>query len=195
MFQTLAILLGPLVCGAGYFLWVAQPQASGAYFETAGRTYRLPTCVPGTSTAIDPDASAPAAPDEITYFFLLGADQRQFPAVADAAKLFLRVVDRSRPDVVYERTVHPVTARRMNAQVIRFAPEPALRWHVNPLMNSVYERALTSHPGNRSTTELLLELETLSLPTQTCRSWVSLGAPPGSPNPAAWFVPPAEGHK
>jgi hypothetical protein len=190
---ALAIIVGPLLCGAIFFVTRGPVQKPGAYVETADGVYPLPTCLAGTSP--DVSAAAAVALGEVRAFFLVLPDRAPARASADGAQLSLRVVNHAEPQIDYGRAPLPTTIRRMNANVYRVSSDQTLRWDPRGPTDAIYRRALARMPGNRATTEVLLVLEVPQPHAGSCLYAMTLGPPPSLPDAdVKWFVPPATKH-
>jgi hypothetical protein len=170
---ALAIIVGPLLCGAIFFVTRGPAQKPGAYVETA----------------------AAVALGEVRAFFLVLPDRAPARASADGAQLSLRVVNHAEPQIDYGRAPLPTTIRRMNANVYRVSSDQTLRWDPRGPTDAIYRRALARMPGNRATTEVLLVLEVPQPHAGSCLYAMTLGPPPSLPDAdVKWFVPPATKH-
>ena len=186
---ALALIGVPLFCGAAYFLATAPAPAPGVYAEVVDGVHPLPACAAGT----DVSSTAAIPLGEIRSLFIVLPDEGVEGADVNAAKLYLRVVNHAEPQTDYGRTALPTTVARMNSRIYRVRSDRALRWDPQGLTNSVYRRALGRMPGNRATTEVLLELEVPGRAGASCRYALTLGPPPSFPDSdAKWFVPATE---
>jgi hypothetical protein len=191
MIKALALIVGPILCGVLFFLAEAPAQTPGAYVETADGIYRLSTCEPGASNVAGVSTAAPVVAGDVLRFYLVLPDDSA-AVHAQAARLYLTVVNHAESEADYGRARLATVVRRMNSRVYRFRPEQALQWGSSEVTRSVYEQALAKMPGSRATAELLVELEVPAPTAGLCRYAVSLGPPP-SPLalPVKWFVPPS----
>jgi hypothetical protein len=186
---ALALIGGPILCGAAYFMATRPAQAPGVYVELVDGVYPLPACAAGT----DISSTAAVTPGDIRSLFIVLPDAASAAANAETAKLYLRVVNHAEPQTDYGRTPLPATVARMSSRVYRVRSDRALRWDPQGLTNTVYRQALSRMLGNRATTEVLLELEVPERGTASCRYALTLGPPPSLPDSdAKWLVPAAE---
>jgi hypothetical protein len=193
---ALALIGGPILCGAVFFLAEAPAQTTGAYVGVSGGVYRLPDCVAGASPANAVSSTSPVVPGELLSFFLVVPDGVSDPAPATSATLFLTAVNHAEPQADYGRTPLPTTVRRMARNVYRVTSDQTLRWDSRGPTGEVYRQALAGILGNRATTELLLVLEVPALTAGSCRYGVTLGPPPALPDiDVKWFAPPAGGSR
>lgn len=196
MIKALALIVGPILCGVVFFLTEAPAQTPGVYVEIADGIYHLSTCVSGTSSVAGVSTTAPVVTGDVLSFFLVLPDNVSAPTNAKSARLYLNVVNHAEPQTEYGRTPLATAVHRMNPHVYRVMSDQLLRWDSRGVTNSVYQQALSHIPGNRATTELLVELEIPAPPAGPCTYAVVLGPPPGLPDlPVRWFVPPPEGHQ
>jgi hypothetical protein len=189
MIKAAALILGPLLCGVIFFLVAAPAATPGAYLELADGVYPLSPCRDGVSPAGGVPASAPGG---VQAFLLLAGDAVPAPADAQSARLYLKVVNHADPQTDYGRTALPTAVQRLNPRVYKVTTEQVLRWDSRGLMNAVYRQALSLKPGDRATTEVVVELE-VPAPAGACRYAVSLGPPATlGDSHETWFTPPQE---
>lgn len=182
---ALALIGGPILCGAVYFIAAAPAPAPGAYVEIVDGVYPLPAC----AASADVSSTAAVAPAEIRSVFIVLPDDGGEGANVEAAKLYLRVVNHAAPQTDYGRTPLPTTVARMSARIYRVRSDRALRWDPQGVPSAVYREALSRIPGNRGTIEVLLELEVPGRAGGSCRYALTLGPPPSLPDSdAKWFV-------
>jgi hypothetical protein len=189
---ALALIGVPILCGAVFFMAARPAQTPGVYVEIADGLFRLPDCGGGTSPATDVSSTAAVAPGEIRSFYLVLPDEAS-AANAEAAKLYLRVVNHAEPQADYGRAALPTTVDRMKARIYRVRSDRGLRWDPQGLPHTLYREALSRMVGNRATTEVLLELDVPGGAAASCRYALTLGPPPSlSDPPVRWFVPVTE---
>lgn len=186
---ALALIGGPILCGAAYFMVTRPAQAPGVYVELVDGVYPLPSCAPGT----DVSSAAAVVPGEIRSLFIVLPDDDSAAPDVEAAKLSLRVVNHAEPLTDYGRAPLPTTVARMSSRVYRVRSDRGLRWDQQGLPNTLYRQALSRMLGNRATTEVLLELEVPERGAASCRYALTLGPPPSLPDSdAKWLVPATE---
>lgn len=175
-----------MLCGAVYFTATRPAQAPGIYVEIVDGVYPLPACAAGA----DVSSTAAVVPGEIRSLFIVLPDDDSAAPNVEAAKLYLRVMNHAQPQADYGRTPLPTTVARMSPRIYRVRSDRGLRWDPQGLPNTVYRQALARMPGNRATTEVLLELEVPERAGGSCRYALTLGPPPSLPDSdAKWFVP------
>lgn len=193
MIKALALFVIPIASGIAWFALTAPPQTPGTYVATDGGTFRLPPCKPGLSSIDHVSTTAAVVTGSIPSFLIALPRGGATAAGAAVSRLFLRVVDHAAPRTDYGRVALTTIVSRLHGRVYRVTAEEDLRWNGGTLPWAVYRDAIARIPGNRATTELLVELEIPGEPAGPCRQHLVLGPPPGLPNPAGgWFIPPPE---
>jgi hypothetical protein len=193
MLKALVLIVGPLLCGAVFFLTEAPAQTPGAYVELPDGVYRLPPCVAGSSPITGLSTTAPAAPEGVRSFYVLSPDSASAPARARSARLYLKVVNHAEPQTDYGRAPLGTMVHRMHPHVYRVTSDQSLRWDSGGVIGSVYRQALARMPGHRATIDLLLELDVPESSGGSCRYAVTLGSPPAVfVFDDKWFVLPGE---
>lgn len=178
-----AVLLVPLVAGWIWFQATAEPQAQGVYVEVADGTFRLPDCLGSANVAV----VTPVLRGRLLAFYRIGGGVGAAPV--PSARIFLRAVNYSQPDVVYDPTPVDTRIHRLNPDVVRIAPAEPLQWDPEGLPNSVLRHALAQIAVRRSATELIAEVDFGE--AGGCRYGVALGPPSQMPSRAlGWYVPP-----
>lgn len=188
--KAFALIVGPILLGVGAFFTMAPPQTAGVYVEIADNFYPLSAC--DTEDARAFSTHAPATPDKVASFYVVHADTASTPLSDGMAQLFLTVVNHAQPEMDFERLAIDTDVHTMSPGVYRVASSHDLKWEFGGLSESVYRQALARHPGNRATTELLIELDVPDPSGRgTCRYGMVLGPPPNVRDTSlGWFVPP-----
>lgn len=164
MVRALALVLGPIVCGAVFVLLAAPPETPGAYAVTASGVYPLPGAPEQTCRGdLHPATVHPPPPlgvpvlDDVTQgltFYVVSAHRSAVGSNLVSARLFF-FIGRNGPQAVgpdYQSV--PVTVRQANARVhqvvvARFDDE---------VSEARYRQVLAHVPGSRATLEGALAL-------------------------------------
>lgn len=169
---------------------MAPAVTPGVYVDLANNIYQLPAC--DTENARAFATQAPATSVIIASFFVVHAGTASTPLSDGMAQLFLTVVNHAEPETDFGRLAIDTDIHTMSPGVYRVVSSHDLKWEFGGLSESVYRQALARHPGNRATTELLIELDVPDPSGRgTCRYGMVLAPPPAVQDSSlGWFVPP-----